>query len=234
MELQLELTKEKQVEVEVETEMEMEMEIRVLVVDDSPIDRKIVEGLLKRNGNGCIKVIAVDSGTKAMELLQLNKQKAEPLSPASNEIKFDIILTDYCMPEMTGYDLLKAVKNFSRTIPVVIMSSENEPQRISRCKADGAEDFILKPLQTNDVQKLRNYANKSTKPSELKSGIKRKMISQLDLASAMNIAERKRHLSRVVMVLKSSSLDISPYFPLACKLVLLFYAMLCLSQLLHR
>ncbi|KAJ1696441.1 hypothetical protein LUZ63_004953 [Rhynchospora breviuscula] len=228
MELELELTKEKQVEV-----LEVETEIRVLVVDDSPIDRKIVEGLLKRNGNGCIKVIAVDSGTKAMELLQLNKQKAEPESPASNEIKIDIILTDYFMPEMTGYDLLKAVKNFSRTIPVVIMSSENEPQRIRRCKADGAEDFILKPLQTNDVQKLRNYANKSTKPSELKSGIKRK-ISQLDLASAMNIAERKRHLSRVVMVLKSSSFDISPYFPLACKLVLLFYAMLCLSQLLQR
>ncbi|KAJ3696756.1 hypothetical protein LUZ61_000461 [Rhynchospora tenuis] len=229
MELELELTKEKQVEVEVGTEME----IRVLVVDDSPIDRKIVEGLLKRNGNGCIKVIAVDSGTKAMELLRLNKQKAEPESPVSNEINIDIILTDYCMPEMTGYDLLKAVKNFSRTIPVVIMSSENEPQRISRCKADGAEDFILKPLQTNDVQKLRNYANKSTKPSELKSGIKLKMLSHLDLASAMNIAERKQHLSRVVMVLKSSSLDISPYFPLACKLALLFYAMLCLSQLLH-
>ncbi|XP_078172580.1 two-component response regulator ORR2-like isoform X1 [Carex rostrata] len=230
MELELELEKEKG------AEMEMEMGMRVLVVDDSPIDRKIVEGLLKRNGNGFFKVIAVDSGLKAMELLRLNKQKSEPESLASKEINIDIILTDYCMPEMTGYDLLRAVKeqNFSRTIPVVIMSSENEPQRISRCKADGAEDFILKPLQTNDVQKLRNYANRSAKPSKLKSGTKRKMTNQLELASAMNITEWKPHLSRVVMVLKSSRLDISPYFPLACKVVVLFYAMLCLNQLLHR
>jgi response regulator RpfG family c-di-GMP phosphodiesterase len=46
MELELELEKK---------EKEKEMEMRVLVVDDSPIDRKIVEGLLKRNGNGFIK-----------------------------------------------------------------------------------------------------------------------------------------------------------------------------------
>jgi two-component response regulator (ARR-A family) len=78
----------------------------------------------------------------------------------------DMVLTDYCMPEMTGYDLLKAIKvhiarcciifftfvlcylnfllqvhNFSeyfqamsslKPIPVIVMSSENEPQRISR------------------------------------------------------------------------------------------------------
>jgi two-component response regulator (ARR-A family) len=46
----------------------------------------------------------------------------------------NLIITDYCMPGMTGYDLLKKIKESSslRDIPVVIMSSENIPSRINR------------------------------------------------------------------------------------------------------
>jgi two-component response regulator (ARR-A family) len=50
------------------------------------------------------------------------------------EIDVNLIITDYCMPGMTGYDLLKRVKGSSslKDIPVVIMSSENVPARINR------------------------------------------------------------------------------------------------------
>ncbi|XP_008795295.2 two-component response regulator ORR1-like isoform X2 [Phoenix dactylifera] len=171
-----------------------EGEVRVLVVDDSAVDRRIVEGLLKRSGT-MFEVIAVDSGKKAMEILGLNEGKAE--SPTVNDKKIDIILTDYCMPEMTGYDLLKAVKEQScpKSIPVVIMSSENEPQRINRCRAIGADDFILKPLQTKDVQKLRSYATSMALAS--KAGTKRKM--PLDLMGENSGSERIPHLAGVAV-----------------------------------
>ncbi|CAA7396518.1 unnamed protein product [Spirodela intermedia] len=121
---------------------------RVLVVDDSPVDRKIVERLLLRSGN-LFEVIAVDGGKKAIEVLGLNYA----------DCSVDLILTDYCMPEMNGYELLKAVKEHKlrKSIPVVLMSSENNPQRMTRCQAMGAEDFILKPLKAVDVQQLRHY-----------------------------------------------------------------------------
>jgi two-component response regulator (ARR-A family) len=45
----------------------------------------------------------VDSGKKAMELLGLDNAQGKQRS-------VDMVLTDYCMPEMTGYDLLKAIK----------------------------------------------------------------------------------------------------------------------------
>ncbi|CAL9764618.1 unnamed protein product, partial [Musa acuminata subsp. burmannicoides] len=101
--------------------------------------------------------------------------------------KVDIILTDYCMPEMTGYDLLKAVKEQScqKPIPVIVMSSENEPQRINRLVASfhtiGAEDFIIKPLHTNDVLRLRGCAQTGLPPpsSSSKAGTKRKMTIKL-------------------------------------------------------
>ncbi|KAH7521587.1 hypothetical protein FEM48_Zijuj07G0049100 [Ziziphus jujuba var. spinosa] len=51
--------------------------------------------------------------------------------------KVNLIMTDYCMPGMSGYDLLKRVKGSSwKDVPVVIMSSENVPSRIN-IKEDG-------------------------------------------------------------------------------------------------
>ncbi|CAN6444052.1 unnamed protein product [Victoria cruziana] len=92
----------------------------VLAVDDSLIDRKLIEKLLKISS---YHVTSFDSGTKALEYLGVN-----------HEIEVNLIITDYCMPGMTGYDLLKQIKGSSslKDIPVVVMSSENLPSRINR------------------------------------------------------------------------------------------------------
>uniref|UniRef100_A0A6N2N367 Response regulatory domain-containing protein n=1 Tax=Salix viminalis TaxID=40686 RepID=A0A6N2N367_SALVM len=68
-------------------------------------------------------------------------------------------MTDYCMPGMTGYELLKKIKESTtfREIPVVIMSSENVMARIDRCLEEGAEDFIVKPVKLSDVKRIREY-----------------------------------------------------------------------------
>ncbi|ONI34712.1 hypothetical protein PRUPE_1G494200 [Prunus persica] len=74
----------------------------------------------------------------------------------------NLIMTDYCMPGMSGYDLLKRVKGSSwKNVPVVVMSSENVPSRISMCLEGGAEEFLLKPLQLSDLKKLQPYLLKS-------------------------------------------------------------------------
>ncbi|CAO2816151.1 unnamed protein product [Amaranthus hypochondriacus] len=77
--------------------------------------------------------------------------------------KVNMIITDYSMPGMTGYELLRKIKESERLrdIPVVIMSSENIPSRINRCLADGAEEFFLKPVQRSDVDKLKPHLMKS-------------------------------------------------------------------------
>ncbi|KAG6525888.1 two-component response regulator ORR5-like [Zingiber officinale] len=117
-----------------------EGQMHVLAVDDSSVDRAMIAKLLRSSKH---KVTAVDSGKKALELLGL-------------EPNVDMIITDYWMPEMTGYELLKIVKESSelREIPVVIMSSENVPSRIDRCLEEGAEDFLLKPVRPSDVSRL--------------------------------------------------------------------------------
>ncbi|CAN1321145.1 Two-component response regulator ARR3 [Linum perenne] len=138
-------------------------EVHVLAVDDSLIDRKVIERLLRKKS---YKVTAVDSGIRALEFLGFDGEEKRSssvgdfdVSCCSLKIKVDLIITDYCMPEMTGYDLLKKIKgssNFSE-IPVVIMSSENVMTRIDRCLEEGAEDFIVKPVKPSDVERLGGY-----------------------------------------------------------------------------
>nr|CAB3487131.1 unnamed protein product [Digitaria exilis] len=171
---------------------------RVLLVDDSPVDRRVAQLLLSSDScAGSFHVIAVDSAKKAMEFLGLKDGKAlNPLKP----------------------------------IPVVVMSSENEPQRISRCLNAGAEDFIVKPLQSKDVQRLRNCS--TVRPNNV---AKRKpLVLQPSAAGAALPSGRRANFAGVAMVLHSSSVEVSQYVPLLLKLVVMVYAVLCVGELLHR
>ncbi|KAK6160131.1 hypothetical protein DH2020_003512 [Rehmannia glutinosa] len=103
-------------------------EVHVLAVDDSLVDRKVIERLLKITS---CKVTAVDSGRRALQFLGLDEE--ENLLG----LKVDLIITDYCMPGMTGYELLKK-------------------SRIDRCLEEGAEDFIVKPVKLSDVKRLKS------------------------------------------------------------------------------
>uniref|UniRef100_A0A7N0UUM2 Response regulatory domain-containing protein n=1 Tax=Kalanchoe fedtschenkoi TaxID=63787 RepID=A0A7N0UUM2_KALFE len=141
-----------------------EKHFHVLAVDDSLIDRKLLEKLLKVSS---FQVTCVDSGDKALEYLGLLEKSSASLLSSKEEMekvsKVNMIMTDYCMPGMTGYDLLKRVKGSSswKDVPVVVMSSENVPSRIDMCLNEGAEDFILKPLQLSDMEKLQPHILKS-------------------------------------------------------------------------
>ncbi|CAO2035087.1 unnamed protein product, partial [Urochloa humidicola] len=205
--------------------------MRVLLVDDSPVDRRVAQLLLSSDScAGSFHVIAVDSAKKAMEFLGLKDGKEQAI---------DMVLTDYCMPEMTGYDLLKAIKalNPLKPIPVIVMSSEDEPQRISRCLNAGAEDFIVKPLQSKDVQRLRNCStvkpNKAAAPP-CDAVAKRKLPPPSAGAGTALPSGRRANLAGVSMVLHSSSVELSQYFPLLLKLVVLVYAVLCAGEILHK
>uniref|UniRef100_J3LY67 Response regulatory domain-containing protein n=1 Tax=Oryza brachyantha TaxID=4533 RepID=J3LY67_ORYBR len=209
---------------------------RVLLVDDSPVDRRVVQLLLSSSAcAGSFHVIAVDSAKKAMEFLGLKEE--------GKEQAIDMVLTDYCMPEMTGYELLKAIKALSplKPIPVIVMSSENEPQRISRCLNAGAEDFIVKPLQSKDVQRLRNCSSANAQCCNAGSDGKLLLPSDHVVVDASAAAaastpssRRRARFAGVAMVLHSSSVELSHYFPFLFKFILLVYAILCLGELLHR
>ncbi|XP_010539939.1 PREDICTED: two-component response regulator ARR7 [Tarenaya hassleriana] len=133
-------------------------ELHVLAVDDSFVDRKVIERLLRISA---CKVTAVESGTRALQYLGLDGENG---AADLMDLKVNLIMTDYSMPGITGYELLKKIKESSelKEIPVVIMSSENILPRIVRCLEEGAEDFLVKPVKLSDVKRLKESIVKGT------------------------------------------------------------------------
>ncbi|RAL53821.1 unnamed protein product [Cuscuta campestris] len=129
----------------------------VLAVDDSVVDRKLIERLVKAAFSGDeVTVTVVDSGAKALRVVE--------------ETEVNLIITDYTMPGMTGYDLLREIKGCSafKHIPVVVVSSEDIPSRIRSCLSEGAEEFCLKPVRLADVKPhLLNAACRGKPAAEL-------------------------------------------------------------------
>ncbi|KAF8675751.1 hypothetical protein HU200_047235 [Digitaria exilis] len=115
----------------------------VLVVDDSCVDRLVASRVLQKCN---IKVTVVEGPKEALKLLAME-----------HDVK--LILTDYSMPEMTGYDLLTEVKNSPKLshLPMVIMCTDDVPARIKECLDGGAKDYIIKPIKVTDVPGLLRY-----------------------------------------------------------------------------
>ncbi|GFP84323.1 two-component response regulator arr9 [Phtheirospermum japonicum] len=172
----------------VDQEHEEKHVFHVLAVDDSNIDRKLLERLLTVSS---YQVTCVESGDKALEYLGLLEYERSSTTiscessiksshqedefantPTITNIrlltylqvsKVNLIMTDYSMPGISGYDLLKRIKDSSwKDVPVVVMSSENVPSRINMCLEGGAEEFLLKPVKLSDLSKLQSHILKYT------------------------------------------------------------------------
>ena len=115
---------------------------KLLLADDSITIRKVVE------------LVLADEGFE----LKLTSDGAEALDAVSS-FRPDIILADVDMPGLSGYQLTETVKNSpaTRSIPVILMVGAFESVDEDLIKKTGADDYIIKPFESNDlITKLRN------------------------------------------------------------------------------
>lgn len=111
----------------------------ILVVDDDSLVRKTVQMLL--NGQGHV-VAEADSGNAALEMFEPGK--------------FDLIFTDYFMPEMKGDALAAAIKQRAPKQPVVMITAFPEKLQSSDCPLGGVDSFICKPFELDMLEAAIN------------------------------------------------------------------------------
>jgi CheY-like chemotaxis protein len=125
------------------------MATRVLVVDDSPTIRKVVSAVLERHGFEAVH--AVD-GQAALEKLVEAAHAGGAGNGAGSEgngaARIDLVLVDFVMPRMNGFQLCRAMRQDERlrSTPVVLMSAKSDRIRENFVQQTGAIDAITKPF----------------------------------------------------------------------------------------
>ncbi|MCP4368947.1 MAG: response regulator [Deltaproteobacteria bacterium] len=119
------------------------LNLKVLVVDDSQIQRLILIEYL--NALGCQTEGAAD-GKTALTLLKDAGLSEEP---------FDLILTDFQMPEMNGFDLAREIKTIEilKEIPIIVITSAGMKGQGRSCKKIGINGYLKKPISQDNLQK---------------------------------------------------------------------------------
>ena len=131
---------------------------RVLVVDDEPAQRELVAGFLRKHG---FDVVLAGGGREAVA-----RFKQEP---------FDLVLTDQRMPDLSGLEVLEAVRSASPETAVVIITAYGTIETAVSAVKAGAADYLTKPLNLDDllhrVHRLRERQRLVTENRELREAL---------------------------------------------------------------
>ncbi|MFT8441449.1 response regulator [Acetobacter fabarum] len=112
--------------------------IRVLTVDDS----RTMQGMLRKALEGAgYDVIQGGDGVEGLEVLQA----ADPTPNA--------IITDINMPRMDGFEFIEAVRALEqyKHLPMIVLTTESDPEKKARARAVGATGWIVKPFSTDSL-----------------------------------------------------------------------------------
>ncbi len=112
--------------------------MKILAVDDFSTMRRIVRNILRQLGYS--NILEADDGTSALEQLKQDK--------------VDFIITDWNMPNMSGLDLLKAIRADSnlKDIPVLLVTAEALKENVVAAVQAGVNGYIVKPFTAETLK----------------------------------------------------------------------------------
>jgi two-component system chemotaxis response regulator CheY len=116
-------------------------ELKVLLVDDSAMSRRYVRHLLENMGVEAEHIIEAENGKAAVAAL--------------TDTMFDIVLTDYNMPEMDGQALVEYIRtqSWQTEIPILMLTSENNQGRLAAVEKAGVSAICDKPFEKGSIRK---------------------------------------------------------------------------------
>ncbi|MFT3837698.1 MAG: sigma-54 dependent transcriptional regulator [Myxococcaceae bacterium] len=115
----------------------IQKKVKVLVVDDDPVVLRAAQEILSREG---YQVVAIDDSVEALA--------------AVKDPSFDVAVLDIKMPNLSGMDLLKALKSARPDVEVLMMTAFATVETAVEAVKAGAYDYLTKPFENIDVLSL--------------------------------------------------------------------------------
>ena len=112
-------------------------EITILSVDDDPINRMVLNGILKLHN---YKVIEADNGETAIQKIQQHPE-------------IDLVVLDVMMPRMTGYEACEILrkKRPMYDLPVIFLTAKDIESELTQGFISGGNDFVSKPVKKEEL-----------------------------------------------------------------------------------
>ncbi len=110
--------------------------MRILIVDDSSTMRRIIGNVVQQLG---VAKEDFDEAEDGVVALKLYKEKND----------YDVVLTDWNMPNMNGLELVKAIRALDKKIPIVMITTEGGKGEVITALKAGVNNYIVKPFSAD-------------------------------------------------------------------------------------
>ncbi len=170
------------------------MSERILIVDDDPVQRRLLENMVTRAGYG---VIAAEGGDHAARIL------------ASAEAdRIDAVILDLVMPDLDGLGVLARMREAGLAIPVIVQTAHGGIDNVVSAMRAGAADFVVKPVGAERLQvSLRNALATSALEGEL-ARIKRSRSGTLTFKDIITRSARMQAVLRTAEKAAGSAIPV--------------------------
>ena len=110
----------------------------ILIVEDDPASIKLVEEMLD---DFKITLLASEKGEEAIDMVQKNS-------------KINLVIMDIKLPVMDGFEATKQIKQIKPDLPVIAQTAYGHEVNKQKVNLAGCDDFIVKPIQKEDLREL--------------------------------------------------------------------------------
>ncbi|MEA2824534.1 MAG: hypothetical protein QOF03_1016, partial [Alphaproteobacteria bacterium] len=155
----------------------------ILIVDDDPVQRRLLESCISRSGQ---QTLTAPGGGPALEML---------LSPKGDQIS--LVLLDLMMPDVDGIQVLTKLRATNPDLPVIVLTAKGGIDSAVEAMRAGANDFLVKPTSPERIKvSIQNALKLGVLTGEV-SRLKKKQQNQLGFADLVGKSFPMRQVIRL-------------------------------------
>jgi DNA-binding NtrC family response regulator len=157
------------------------MSSTVLIVDDDPVQRRLLEAMVRRFGH---EPLVLDGGEAAVALLR---------SPEGEQV--DVAILDLVMPKLDGMGVLAKLKELGVETPVIVQTAHGSIEAVVQAMRAGAIDFVVKPV---GAERLQVSIKNALRVDSLEGEIRRMRHRASGTLSFRDLATKSPDMTRVI------------------------------------